>query len=190
MRIFPITLTGAAKRWVDRHPPRTVNSSDLKKPLSKGTVHHQRLPSSLKKSVTSSRKETIHYTNLRSGCQIYGGAHLDKDFPLNEEIESVKEVKYEEFGRPFPNNNRNDGRFNREGYEQPSSRERSPSVTEIINKYMEEASKRHAEQDEWLKKFYQNKEKQETDNSRMIEALAALEAILKIKKNLKKNSKV
>ncbi|GKC93159.1 hypothetical protein Tco_1158601 [Tanacetum coccineum] len=42
LRIFPITLTGAAKRWVDRLPPGTVNSWDLLKkyiqrycPLSK-----------------------------------------------------------------------------------------------------------------------------------------------------------
>ncbi|GJW54134.1 hypothetical protein Tco_0098219 [Tanacetum coccineum] len=116
----------------------------LKKPLSKGTVHHQRLPSSLKKSATSSMKEMKHYTKLGNGimtfyinappmtsitirrniesssnsegiaaivnklenlgrdtkklkenvhaiqvrCQIYGGAHLDKDDPLNEEIKN------------------------------------------------------------------------------------------------------
>ncbi|GJY77004.1 hypothetical protein Tco_0482120 [Tanacetum coccineum] len=31
LRVFPITLTGAAKRWVDRLPPRTVDSWDLLK---------------------------------------------------------------------------------------------------------------------------------------------------------------
>nr|GEW00758.1 putative reverse transcriptase domain-containing protein [Tanacetum cinerariifolium] len=63
--VFPITLTGAAKGWVDRLPPGTVNSWDLlKMSLSKGIVHHQRLPSSLKKSATSRRKETKHYTKL------------------------------------------------------------------------------------------------------------------------------
>ncbi|GKE35268.1 hypothetical protein Tco_1454590 [Tanacetum coccineum] len=203
-------------------------------------------------------KEYVHA--IQVGCQICEGAHLDKDFPLNKEVKSVEEVKYGEFGRPFPNNNRNDGRLNR--YDQPSSGERRPSLTEIINKYMEEASKRHAEQVKWLKKFYQgietsreahdkiilgletrvktlanevegrvnngkfkefktiyakdgsplythfyysleeieyfssnsgfsNNEKQKTDNSGMAEALAALEATLKIKKkNLKKKNKV
>ncbi|GJR19539.1 hypothetical protein Tco_0968066 [Tanacetum coccineum] len=29
--VFPITLTGAAKRWVDRLPPGTVDSWDLLK---------------------------------------------------------------------------------------------------------------------------------------------------------------
>ncbi|GJX14680.1 zinc knuckle CX2CX4HX4C containing protein [Tanacetum coccineum] len=99
---------------------------------------------------------------------------------------------------------------------------------------MEEASKRHTEQDEWLKKFYQrteisreahdkiiqgletkdgsplytplyyspedieyfssnlgfsDNEKQETDNSGMVEALAALEAILKIRNEEPKEEK-
>ncbi|GKG57563.1 hypothetical protein Tco_0587161, partial [Tanacetum coccineum] len=31
LRVFPITLTGAAKRWVDRLSPGTVNSWDLLK---------------------------------------------------------------------------------------------------------------------------------------------------------------
>ncbi|GJZ45799.1 hypothetical protein Tco_0593395 [Tanacetum coccineum] len=31
LRFFPITLTGATKRWVDRLPPRTVSSRDLLK---------------------------------------------------------------------------------------------------------------------------------------------------------------
>ncbi|GJU97038.1 hypothetical protein Tco_1326309 [Tanacetum coccineum] len=99
-------------------------------------------------------KENVH--SIQVGCQICGGAHINKDCPLNKEVKSVEEVKYGEFSRPFPNNNRNDGRFNRGEYDQPSSGERRPSLTEIINKYMEEASKRHAEKEEWLKKFYQS----------------------------------
>ncbi|GKC17982.1 hypothetical protein Tco_1014764 [Tanacetum coccineum] len=179
----------------------------------KSTVHHQRLPSSLKKSATSSRKETRHYTKLGSGpipgmtptqaltaiqtmadhsqkwldgsfsknkesssnfegiavivnklenlsrdmkklkenvhaiqvgCQICGGGHLDKDFPLNEEVKSVKE---------------------------PSSGERRPSLTKIINKYMEEESKRHAKQDEWLKKFYQSTETSREAHDKIIQGL-------------------
>ncbi|GJT59625.1 reverse transcriptase domain-containing protein [Tanacetum coccineum] len=60
---FPITLTEAAKRWVDKLSLGTVDSWDLlKKPLSKG-------------------------------CKLCGGAHLDKECPLNEEVKSVEEVK-------------------------------------------------------------------------------------------------
>ncbi|GKC91716.1 hypothetical protein Tco_1152365 [Tanacetum coccineum] len=181
LRVFPITLTGAAKRWVDRLSLGTVDSLDiLKKLLSKATIYHQRPPSSLKTSVTSSRMVTKHYTKLRNGpilgmtpaqaltpiqtmadhsqnwhdgsssrnidsssnseviaaivnkldslgrdmkklkenvhaiqvgCQTCEGAHLDKECPLNEDVKSMEEDKYGEFGRPFSNNNRNDGRF-------------------------------------------------------------------------------
>ncbi|GJU59999.1 protein kinase-like domain, concanavalin A-like lectin/glucanase domain protein [Tanacetum coccineum] len=282
LRVFPITLIGAAKRWVDRLPPGTVNSWDLlKKPLSKGnkvnifynglgTMNRQLLDSqgpilgmthaqaltiirtmadhsqkwhdgTSSKNIESSSnsegitaivskldnvgrdmknlKENVHA--IQVGCQICRGAHLDKDFPLNEEVKSVEEVKYGE---------------------------------------IEEASKRHVVQDEWLKKFYHstktsreahdkiiqgietkvktlanevegrvnngkfeefktictedgsplytpfyyspeeieyfssnsgfsNNEKQETDNSGMTKALAALEATLKIKKEEPKEEK-
>ncbi|GJR35245.1 hypothetical protein Tco_1210929 [Tanacetum coccineum] len=125
-------------------------------------------------------KESVHA--IQVGCQTCGGVHLDKDCPLNEEVKNVEEVKYGEFSRPFPNNYKNDDRFNRGGYDQPSLGERRPNLTEIINKYMVEASKKHVEQDEWLRKFYQrfsDSERQETDDSRMAEALVALEATLK-----------
>ncbi|GJU13741.1 putative reverse transcriptase domain-containing protein [Tanacetum coccineum] len=87
-------------------------------PLSKGTVHHQGLPNNLKKSATSSKKETRHYTKLGNGIMTFcinaplmtaitirRGAHLDKDFPLKEEVKSIKEAKYGEFGRPSPFSN-------------------------------------------------------------------------------------
>ncbi|GJZ59255.1 hypothetical protein Tco_0615071 [Tanacetum coccineum] len=83
----------------------------------------------------------------------------------------MEEVKYGEFGRPFPNNNKSDSRFNKRGYDHPSSGERRPSLTEIINKYMEEASKRHAEQDEWLKKFDQNTETSREAHEKIIQGL-------------------
>ncbi|GKB31904.1 hypothetical protein Tco_0871305 [Tanacetum coccineum] len=123
-------------------------------------------------------KENMHA--IQVGCQTCEGAHLDKECPLNEDVKSIKEVKYREFGRPFLNNIRNDGRFNRgaSGYDQPSLGERRPSLTKIINKYMEKEAKRHAKQDKW----FSDNEKQEIDKSKMEEALAALEAKLEIKK--------
>ncbi|GJR74871.1 reverse transcriptase domain-containing protein [Tanacetum coccineum] len=100
------------------------------------------------------------------------GAHLDKECPLNEEVKSIEEVKYGEFDRPFRNNSRNDGKFNRvSGYDQPSAGERRLSLTKIINKYMEETAKRHAEQDEWLKKFYQNTKTNQEARDKIIQGL-------------------
>ncbi|GJX34296.1 hypothetical protein Tco_0245853 [Tanacetum coccineum] len=162
---------------------------------------------------------------IQVGCQICGGTHLDKDFPLNEEVKIVEEVKYEEFGRPFPNNSINDGRFNRGRYDQPSSGDKRPSITEVMNKFMKETSKRHvktlanevekranngkfeeckticaedgsplytpfyysSQEIEYFSansRFLDN-EKQEINNSGMVEALAALEATLEIKQEPK-----
>nr|GEZ79954.1 hypothetical protein [Tanacetum cinerariifolium] len=114
-------------------------------------------------------KENVYA--IQVGCQICGEAHLDKDLPLNEEVMSGEEVKYGVFGRTFPNNNRNNDRFNRGGYDQPSFGERRPRLTKIINKYMEEASKRHVEQDEWLKKFYHNTKTNREVHDKIIQGL-------------------
>ncbi|GJW76385.1 hypothetical protein Tco_0138067 [Tanacetum coccineum] len=149
LRVFPNTLIGAAKRWVDRLSLGTVDSLDLlKKPLSKGTVCPLKPLSSLKKSAISSRKVRKHYSKLRNdgsssrniysssnsegiaaivnkldslgrdmkklkenvyaiqvGCQTCRGAHLDKEYPLNEEVKSIEEVKYGKFGRSSPFSN-------------------------------------------------------------------------------------
>nr|GEX01880.1 hypothetical protein [Tanacetum cinerariifolium] len=73
---------------------------------------------------------------------------------------SVKEFKYEDFGRPFLNNNENGARY-RVGPpryytrmdNQPQYEERKLSLTEMITKCMKELAKKEAEHDEWLKKF-------------------------------------
>ncbi|GJY71775.1 DNA-binding pseudobarrel domain-containing protein [Tanacetum coccineum] len=119
LRVFPITLTGAAKRWVDRLPlGPSIPGTSLKKPLSKGNVHHQRLPSSLKKSATSSKKETKHYTKFGSGPP---GYYTRIDNRLS-------------FG------------------------EKRPSLEELMNKHLEESTRRRAEMEEWVKKLQENAE--------------------------------
>ncbi|GJZ82233.1 hypothetical protein Tco_0647406, partial [Tanacetum coccineum] len=202
------TMADHSQKWHDGSSSKNIESSSNSEGIAAIVNKLENLGRDMKKL-----KENVHA--IQVGCQICEGAHLDKDFPLNEEVKSVEEVKYGEFSRPFPNNNRNDSRFNR--YDQPSSGERRPSLIEIINKYIEDASKRHAKQDEWLKKtictedgsplytpfyyspeeieyfssnsrFFDN-EKQETNNSGREEALAALEATLKIKKEEPKEEK-
>ncbi|GJZ14354.1 hypothetical protein Tco_0549584 [Tanacetum coccineum] len=168
-------MANHSQKWHDGTSSRNIESSSSLEGIAAIVNKLENLGRDMKKL-----KENVHA--IQVGCQICEGAHLDKDCPFYEEIKSIEEVKYREFDRPFPINNRNDGRFNKGGYDHPSSGERRPSLTEIINKYIEEVSKRHTEQDEWLKKFYQNNKKQETDDSGMAEALATLEATLKKKK--------
>ncbi|GJW47842.1 hypothetical protein Tco_0079488 [Tanacetum coccineum] len=52
LRVFPITLTGAAKRWVDRLPPGTVNSWDL---LKKACIQRYCPPSKTAKQLEEIR---------------------------------------------------------------------------------------------------------------------------------------
>ncbi|GJY78638.1 hypothetical protein Tco_0484439 [Tanacetum coccineum] len=223
------------------HVPLTPGNSS-KRPLFKGTIHHQRLQNNLKKSVTSNKnvmkckgpipgmthaqalttiqtmadhsqkwhddscgknissssnsdgiativskldnldrdmkklKENVHA--IQVGCQLCGGPHLYKECPLNEETKSMEEVKYEEFRRPFPNNNRINERFGRGAFgygsrsiDQPSLGERKPNLTKTINKYMEEMAKRHAKQDEWLKKLYLNTRTSRENHDKVIRSL-------------------
>ncbi|GJR57608.1 hypothetical protein Tco_1499770 [Tanacetum coccineum] len=158
------TMANHSQKWHDGSSSRNIESSSNSKGITAIVNKLENLSRDIKKL-----KENVHAIQIE--CQIYGGTYLDKDCPLKKEVNSVEEVKYEEFGRPFPNNNRNDGRFNKGGYDQPSSEEKRPSLTEIINKYMEEASKRHSEQDEWLKKFYQSTETSREAHDKIIQGL-------------------
>ncbi|GJT58919.1 reverse transcriptase domain-containing protein [Tanacetum coccineum] len=63
------------------------------------------------------------------------GPHLDKDYPLNEEVKQVKEVRYGELGRTMPFNRNNGG---------------GQILAETIKKYIKEASMRQVKQDEWV----------------------------------------
>ncbi|GJU23127.1 hypothetical protein Tco_1156469 [Tanacetum coccineum] len=200
LRVFRITLIGAAKRWVEKLSPGTVDSWDL---LKKSFIQRYCPPSKtvtqLKKSVTSSRKQKKHYTKpgkgimtcftnaklttsiairrnivsssntegitaivnkldslgrdmkklkenvhaIQVGCQLYGGAHLDKECPLNKEVKSVKEVKYGEFGCSSPFS---DGKYRvgMPGYytcidNRPLFGEKRPSLEELMSKHLEDS---------------------------------------------------
>ncbi|GJX61512.1 hypothetical protein Tco_0294412 [Tanacetum coccineum] len=63
-----------------------------------------------------------------------------KDFPINEEVKGVEEVKYGEVGRTSPNNNGSRYRIGPPGYytyfeNRPPFKERRTSLEEIVNKY-------------------------------------------------------
>ncbi|GJV62590.1 zinc knuckle CX2CX4HX4C containing protein [Tanacetum coccineum] len=186
-----------AKRSVDILSLGTVDSWDLlKKPLSKGTIRHPKPLSSLKKSVTSSRKtmadhsqkwnddsssrnidsssntegivaivskldnlgrdmkklkENVHASQV--GCQLCGGAHLDKECPLNEGVKSVEEVKYSEFRRSSPFSNGAKYCVGPPGYytrvdNRPPFEEKRPSLEELLNKHLKKSTQRRAKMEE------------------------------------------
>ncbi|GJW21578.1 hypothetical protein Tco_0032200 [Tanacetum coccineum] len=228
LRVFLLTLTRTAKRWVDRLTLRVVNTWDLlKKAFIQSTMNRQLLDSqgpipgmtptqaltaiqtmadhtqkwhdrTLSRSLSSSSntdglaviiskldnlgrdmkklKENVHA--IQVGCKICEGPHLDKECPFNEEVKQVEEAKYGEFGCPAPFNGNNEAKYRvgPSGYytradNQTPSGEKRPNVIKKINKYMEEAAKRQAEQDEWLKTLYQNTENNRIDHDKVIRKL-------------------
>ncbi|GJX15607.1 protein kinase-like domain, concanavalin A-like lectin/glucanase domain protein [Tanacetum coccineum] len=150
LRVFPFTLTGAAKRWVDRLTPGAVDTWDLLKiPFIQRYCPLSKTAKQLEDIQTLSRKAMNHYTRhgngssnnndglativskldnlgcdmkklienvhaIQVGCQLCGGDHLDRECPLSEQVYGIEEVKYGEYGRSFPNSDRNNGRS---GYE-------------------------------------------------------------------------
>ncbi|GKD57940.1 hypothetical protein Tco_1291327 [Tanacetum coccineum] len=74
-------------------------------------------------------KKNVHA--IQVGCENYGGADLNKECPPHEEVKSVKEVKYGEFGQLFLNNNGNGARYH------------------VVNT-------KRAKMEEWMKKLYES----------------------------------
>ena len=96
-------------------------------------------------------RETVHA--IQVGCEICGGGHLTKNCPHVDE-ENIEEAKYGE-NRPFYGDNRNSNGY-RGNYNRGPYGERKPSLEEIINKFLESSAQRQKEQDEWLKEFQEN----------------------------------
>ncbi|GJT64132.1 hypothetical protein Tco_1015612 [Tanacetum coccineum] len=83
------------------------------------------------------------------------GAHLEKKCPLNEEVNSVKEVNYGEFGRSPPFNSGNEAKYyvGPPGYytcvdNRPPFCEKRFSLEEFMTKHLEESARRRAEMEE------------------------------------------
>nr|GEW45759.1 hypothetical protein [Tanacetum cinerariifolium] len=90
-------------------------------------------------------------------------AHLDKDCPLNEEVKSVEEAKYGEFKRPSPFSNGAKYHVGPPGYYTRIDNrlwlgEKRPSLEELMNKHLDELTRRRAEMEEWVKKLQENAE--------------------------------
>ncbi|GJW92866.1 hypothetical protein Tco_0172538 [Tanacetum coccineum] len=233
LHVFPITLTGAAKRWVDILSPRIVDSWDL---FKKAFIQRYCSPSKTAKQLEEIHNfmqegdETLYqawerYNDLLYKCPthdinshqnvniFYNGLgtmnrqFLDSHGPIpgmthtqaltsiqtmadhsqkwhngsssknidsSSNSEGITAIKTS--SRQGMSSQRGSEKFNRgaSGYDlhdQPSAGERKPSLTKIINKYIDESSKRHAEQDEWLRKFYLNSETNRENYDKIIQGL-------------------
>ncbi|GJY67257.1 hypothetical protein Tco_0469495 [Tanacetum coccineum] len=148
LRIFPITLTRAAKR------------------LGKGTMNHQLLDSqgpipgmTLAQALTAIQTMADHSQkwhdssssrNVDSSNNFEGIVAI---CPLNEEVKSIEEVKYGEFGSSSPFNNGAKYRVGPPRYythvnNRPPFGEKMPILEELLNKHIEKSIRRRDEMEE------------------------------------------
>nr|GEZ78466.1 hypothetical protein [Tanacetum cinerariifolium] len=141
-------MTGHSQKWHDGSLSQSICGSNNSEGMAPIASKLDNLGRDIK------LKETVYA--IQVGFHLCGVSHLDKECALDEEIKSIEEIKYREFGRSFPNDNRVNEKFcgGVYGYgSQPPLGDRKSNLTEKFNKYIEEMAKRHAEQDEWLKKL-------------------------------------
>nr|GFA61186.1 zinc knuckle CX2CX4HX4C [Tanacetum cinerariifolium] len=145
------TMVDHSQKWHDGSSSRNINSNSNSKGIAAIVNKLDSLGRDMKKL-----KENVHA--IQVGCQTCAGAHLDKECPLNEEVKRIKEVKYGMFGCSSPFSYRAKYRVGPLGYytcidNRPSLREKKPSLEELMNKHLEESTRRRAEMEEWVKKL-------------------------------------
>nr|GEY67086.1 hypothetical protein [Tanacetum cinerariifolium] len=157
LQVFPIKLTRFAKGWVDRLSPRTVDFKDLFK----------------KSFIQCHQNVNIFYNGLGTiNRQLLDLQGLIPSMTLDQALTVIQPMTDHSQKRHDGSSSRNidSSSSNSKGIAS-IVRERRPSLTEIINKYIEEAAKRHAEQDEWLKKFYQKTKTNREAHNKIIQGL-------------------
>ncbi|GKD89506.1 reverse transcriptase domain-containing protein [Tanacetum coccineum] len=118
------TMVGHSQKWHDGSSSRNIgNGNSNSEGIAAIVTKLDSLGRDMKKL-----KENVHA--IQVGCQLCEGAYLDKEYPLNKEFKSVKEVKYGE--------------------------EKRPILEELVNKHLEESTRRRAEMEEWVKKLQEN----------------------------------
>ncbi|GJZ28778.1 hypothetical protein Tco_0573425 [Tanacetum coccineum] len=144
-----------SQKWHDETTSRNIGSSSSKDGLVALVNKLDNLGKDMKKL-----KKSVHA--IQVGCQICEGPHLDKDYPLNEEVKQVEKVRYGEFGRTTPFNGNNWERFHigPPGYYTKTDNhpQRRQSLKELLAKHQEESARRSTEMEVWIKKLQENVE--------------------------------
>ncbi|GKF43947.1 hypothetical protein Tco_0130499, partial [Tanacetum coccineum] len=134
------TMVDHSQKWHDKTSNRNIESSSNSEGIAAIVSKLDNPGRDIKKL-----KENMHA--IQVGCQNYGGAHLDKGCPLNKEVKSIKETKYGDFGSPSPFSNGAKYRVGPPTYyicinNRPPFREKRPSLEELMNKHLEESTRR------------------------------------------------
>ncbi|GKC26567.1 putative reverse transcriptase domain-containing protein [Tanacetum coccineum] len=86
------TMANQSQKWHDSSSSRNIDSGSNSEGIAAIGNKLDSLGRDMKKL-----KENMHA--IQVGCQTWGGPHLYKECPLNEEVKSIEEVKCGEFGR-------------------------------------------------------------------------------------------
>ncbi|GKD75639.1 hypothetical protein Tco_1333921, partial [Tanacetum coccineum] len=89
-------MADRSQKWHDGSSSRNIESSSNSKGIAVIVSNLESLGRNMKKL-----KENVHA--IQVGCQTCGGAHLNKECPLNEEVKSVEEVVYANKEAPLDN---------------------------------------------------------------------------------------
>ncbi|GKA85275.1 putative ribonuclease H-like domain-containing protein [Tanacetum coccineum] len=211
LRVFSITLTGAAKRWVDRLSLGTIDSWDI---LKKAFIQRYCPPSKTAKQLKNIRKfkqegdETLYrawewYNDLLYKCttheinshqkvnifysslstmnrQLLDSQGLIPGITRAQALTAIQTMadhsqKWHDgsSSRSINNNNSNTegiaaivsklDSLGSPGYytridNRPPFREKKPSLEELMNKHLEESTRRRTEMEKWMKKLQENAE--------------------------------
>ncbi|GJT09912.1 putative reverse transcriptase domain-containing protein [Tanacetum coccineum] len=142
------TMADHSQKWHDGSSSRNIDNSSNSEGIVAIVSKLDSLGQDMKKL-----KENVHA--IQVGCQTCGGAHLDKECPLNEEVKIVEEVKYGEFRRSSPFNNGAKYHVGRSGYythieNRPPFGEKRPSLEELMIKHLEESTRRRVKIEDWV----------------------------------------
>ncbi|GJY21696.1 probable inactive receptor kinase [Tanacetum coccineum] len=135
LRAFPMSLTGAASRWL-RNEPTAIQAqlNNLRREIKKVN-------------------EKVYAAQV--GCEQCKGPHYTKDCPLKEEGKTLEEAYYTQFGGPFQGGGYRAAApgFYQRNNANPSYQERRQSMEDTLSKFMSESAKRHEENSNLIKEI-------------------------------------
>ncbi|GJX45419.1 hypothetical protein Tco_0262095 [Tanacetum coccineum] len=164
------TMTDHSQKWYDGSSSMNIDNSSNSEGIATIVSKLDSLGRDIKKL-----KENVHA--IQVGCQLCGGAHLDKECPLNKEVKSIEEVKYGDSVDPFQTTIEMTEELIEE-YRDTTNHHRAHD--KIIQGLKTKVRTLTNEVEERTNGFSDN-ERQETDKSGMKEALATLDITLEIK---------
>ncbi|GJZ03175.1 retrovirus-related pol polyprotein from transposon TNT 1-94 [Tanacetum coccineum] len=145
LRAFPVSLTGAASRWLRNQPSGSITTWEVLKTKFLNKYYPPARTAKKMEEINNFRKNEKVYA-AQVGCELYEGPHYTKDYPQKEEGNTLKEAYYTQFGAPYQPG----GQYREAGpgfYQQNNGNSSYPdqrtNLEESLTKFMAKSAKRH-----------------------------------------------